>query len=82
MDSLREAVRERYAAATVAAHQDRASAQVDAGEGFDSSYPEGQPTDLLEATLATSLGCGDHRTMGRVHGRATWHQPRRSIRMV
>jgi SAM-dependent methyltransferase len=53
--SLRDAVREHYAAAAIAVKGGR----VDAGEGFGSSLYVGAADDLPEGAIAASLGCGN-----------------------
>jgi SAM-dependent methyltransferase len=58
-DSLRDAVRERYAAAAVAVQQCGCDTNVNAGEGFGSSLYESQADDLPQGALCASLGCGN-----------------------
>jgi len=58
-DSIREAVRERYASAAIAVQRGGGDADVNAGEGFGSSLYEGQVGDLPSDAVAASLGCGN-----------------------
>jgi arsenite methyltransferase len=58
-ESIRAAVRERYASAAVAVQQSGCCASVDAGQGFGSALYDEQVGDLPAGAVAASLGCGN-----------------------
>jgi SAM-dependent methyltransferase len=58
-ESIRDAVRERYAWAAIAVQRGGGDADVNAGEGFGSSLYDSQVGDLPPDAVAASLGCGN-----------------------
>lgn len=58
-ESIREAVRERYAAAALSVQQSGCCADVDAGQGFGAALYGEEVGDLPADAVASSLGCGN-----------------------
>jgi SAM-dependent methyltransferase len=58
-ESIRTAVRERYACAAIAVQQSGCCATVDAGQGFGSALYDEGVRDLSADAVAASLGCGN-----------------------
>jgi SAM-dependent methyltransferase len=58
-ESIRTAVRERYASAALAVQRSGCCDSVDAGQGFGSALYGGQLGDLPAGAVAASLGCGN-----------------------
>ena len=58
-ESIRDAVRERYAWAAIAVQRGGGDADVNVGEGFGSSLYDSQVGDLPPDAVAASLGCGN-----------------------